>query len=264
MADDSLKRELLELLRTDDEALEFVVDWMLGGHRDVTESVEARNELRVAHAQMERFVHIAAHDLRAPLNTASGYLQLAEDPETEPDELRAFVARARQSVEQGRTLVERLFELLVLNRGSLQTERFGGAAAAAEAAESVQADIAAAGGTLVIGPIGELVGERGLLVTAIRNLLANAVAYRSPERPLRIEVGGGPNALWVRDNGVGIAPDRQNAVFEPFDRGGRPNEGPGHLGLGLAWCKQVLALHGGTIEVESSPGEGSTFRLVWT
>ncbi len=237
---------------------------MLGAHHEVTALVEARNELHAANERLERFVHVAAHDLRAPLNTVAGFLELAEDPETKPDELRALLSRAREPLDRGRTLVDRLFELLVLSRRSVTSTPFAGDEAAAEATESVQPSIEAAGGTVEIGPIGELVGERPLLVTVLQNLLSNAVTYRSPERPLRIEIGGGPNELWVRDNGVGIAPDRQDMIFEAFDRGGRGHDGADHMGLGLAWCKQVLELHGGTIEVESAPGAGSTFRMAWT
>ena len=98
-------------------------------------------------------------------------------------------------------------------------------------------------------------------------LLRNARQAAAPGRPLRIEVGALPGGdrvtFWVRDNGRGVAPDKLPKLFEPF----AVREGS-RAGVGLLLVRQIVDHHGGTIEVESIPGEGSRFtisfpRLPW-
>jgi len=100
-----------------------------------------------------------------------------------------------------------------------------------------------------------------LFVELLQNLLSNALKYTSNGE---IVVGGTqtPDSVvcWVRDTGVGIAPEQVNRIFEA--RHGDPNV-PGSTGLGLAIVHKVVQLHGGTLSVESKPGSGSTFRMTF-
>jgi signal transduction histidine kinase len=92
-------------------------------------------------------------------------------------------------------------------------------------------------------------------------LLRNAVAAAEPTRPLRIEVGGQPIGdgyeFWVRDNGRGLVGVPETQLFEPFPRGRNPDG----QGLGLFLVRQMVALWGGTIRVDSEAGEGTSFTL---
>jgi two-component system sensor histidine kinase SenX3 len=115
------------------------------------------------------------------------------------------------------------------------------------------------------GPSGLMVaGDRGLLTTAVTNLVENAVYY-SPTRSavsLSRKVRAGQVEIAVTDRGIGIAPEHQRRVFERFFRvDPARSRGTGGAGLGLAIVKDVAAIHGGTVALWSRVGVGSTFTL---
>jgi signal transduction histidine kinase len=99
------------------------------------------------------------------------------------------------------------------------------------------------------------------LEQVVVNLLTNALRYGAG-KPIRVELEQLPGAAAIRvsDQGVGIAPDDQARVFERFVRVGERTRAPG-LGLGLYITRQLVEAHGGTISVESTLGEGSTFTV---
>jgi two-component system sensor histidine kinase SenX3 len=107
-------------------------------------------------------------------------------------------------------------------------------------------------------------GDRNLLVTAVRNLLDNAVAY-SPEAThvgVGVKVSGDIVEIAVVDSGIGIAPSEQERIFERFYRvDPARSRDTGGTGLGLSIVKHVAADHGGDVTVWSQPGRGSTFTL---
>ncbi|GIX06455.1 MAG: hypothetical protein KatS3mg115_0858 [Candidatus Poribacteria bacterium] len=107
-----------------------------------------------------------------------------------------------------------------------------------------------------------LIGEPSQLRSLWINLISNAVKYRKPNEPPRVEIGHCEEAteyiFFVRDNGQGIAPEFQEEIFRLFRRLHPESEVPG-TGMGLAICRRVVERHEGRIWVESSPGEGATF-----
>jgi signal transduction histidine kinase len=98
----------------------------------------------------------------------------------------------------------------------------------------------------------------------ISNLLSNAIKYSPGGGPVRIAVGADENAgeaeIAVEDRGVGIAPEEVATIFQPFRRRPGASKTPG-AGLGLSVVKRIVEAHGGRVEFESVPGEGSTFRV---
>jgi two-component system sensor histidine kinase SenX3 len=110
----------------------------------------------------------------------------------------------------------------------------------------------------------EVTGDRALLVTALSNLLANAVAYSPSGTSVSVSrrLEGGMAQLAVTDRGIGIAPEHQERVFERFFRVDKArSRATGGTGLGLAIVKHVMANHGGSVRLWSKPGTGSTFTL---
>ena len=104
-------------------------------------------------------------------------------------------------------------------------------------------------------------GERSQLVQMLANLLGNGLKYRSADSP-RVHVSAackdGEWTIAVRDNGIGIAAQHQERIFEMFQRLHNQQQYPG-TGIGLAVCRRVIHRHGGKIWVESEPGQGSAF-----
>ena len=108
-------------------------------------------------------------------------------------------------------------------------------------------------------------GDGSMLSQVMRHLLANAIKFstRGTEVVVAVEGGSaGATVVTVRDQGIGIAAEHHEAIFESFRQvDGSHTRKFGGAGLGLSICKKIVALHGGTISVESAPGRGSTFRL---
>ena len=116
----------------------------------------------------------------------------------------------------------------------------------------------------IAGKLPEILADPSLLRRALDNLLDNACAYSDADRPVVLAARGEGAALTieVRDRGIGIAPEDQARLFTPFFRADRSRaRNTGGVGLGLALAREIVEAHGGTIVVESAPGEGATFRI---
>ncbi len=98
---------------------------------------------------------------------------------------------------------------------------------------------------------------------ALGNIISNAVKYTFPGGEVAISAGTKESEVWIRvhDTGVGIPPEEQTRIFDPFYRGTTGRRFPQGMGLGLSIARDLIAAHGGRIEVESAPGVGSTFTL---
>jgi signal transduction histidine kinase len=111
-------------------------------------------------------------------------------------------------------------------------------------------------------PLPTVVAHERQFEQLLQNLVGNAVKFRDPARPCRVEVFADPiPGGWrvsVRDNGIGIDERHFDRIFQIFQRLHGRDEYPG-TGIGLAICKRIVELNGGTIGVDSTPGQGSTF-----
>jgi signal transduction histidine kinase len=101
------------------------------------------------------------------------------------------------------------------------------------------------------------------LAQALGNLLSNAIKY-TPEGIISVEAASrdGEVAIAVKDSGIGIAPSELERIFEPFYRSRRDKRFPQGMGLGLSIARDLVVAHGGTIRVDSAPGEGSRFTIL--
>jgi len=118
---------------------------------------------------------------------------------------------------------------------------------------------------LSIEKLPNLIGEEVLLTQLFQNLVSNAIKYRHPERNPEITIGislkNGVKEIYIKDNGIGIAEKNFETIFEAFKRlHGNSSKYEG-TGIGLAICKKITGILGGSIRVESVEGTGSTFYL---
>lgn len=122
-------------------------------------------------------------------------------------------------------------------------------------------------GTVVeAGPLPMVLADRSQLGQVFQNLIANAIKFRHPERPLRIRIAAvRQEGMWrfsVQDNGIGIEEQYFERIFVIFQRLHGKEDYPGS-GIGLAMCKKIVERHGGKIWLESKFGEGSCFYFTW-
>lgn len=214
------------------------------------------------------FVVNVSHELKTPVGALSLLAETVQDAADDPEAVRRFSGRMQAEAARLSALVHEIIELSRLQvAGALEdvaTVCVDDVVAEAvdrarTGADAKQIRLATGGDTDV-----EVFGDHNLLVTAVRNLLDNAVAY-SPEGT-QVSVGvkhrGDLVEIAVVDEGVGIAADDQERVFERFYRvDPARSRDTGGTGLGLSIVKHVAADHGGDVSVWSQPGRGSTFTL---
>jgi signal transduction histidine kinase len=210
-------------------------------------------------ADLRSYADVVAHDLSGPvanIELLAGLLERGGERPPPADVLRQL----KESARHARELIDAVLSYARL--GELEIQPVSLDRLLAEVVEEMRPQLEQAGATLrVDGPLPEVQGDATQLRRVLQNLLANAVKFRG-EDPPRVEVSAEPDSeewvVTVRDNGVGVDPDRATRIFGMFARG---NAGAGGTGIGLAVCRRVLEAHGGRIWVESAEGGGSDFRF---
>lgn len=227
---------------------------------------EARRRAEDAAAARSRFLAVMSHELRTPLNGVAGFADLlAARPDLDAEALRQ-IRQIRESSDGLLMLVE---DILDFARGddALSPEALDLAAVAREAMTPSRAAADARGLTLTVDdrlPLhARFVCDRRALRQAVHPLIANAVKFTEAGAVcVRLDRVGDGVAIRVSDTGCGIPPEAMPDLFEAFAQGDasirRRHSG---AGLGLALAARHVARLGGRIEVESIPGEGSTFTL---
>lgn len=133
----------------------------------------------------------------------------------------------------------------------------------ATALQGLQLAIAEAGAVVTSDPLPTVQADPGQMTQLLQNLIANAIKFRGAEPPA-VHVGVGIDLdVWrfsVRDNGIGIAPEHVERVFQVFQRLHTRSEYEG-TGIGLAVCRRIVERHGGQIWIESEPGRGCEIRF---
>ncbi len=246
------------------------IDALSTGFDELTARVRAQvDALARADAARRDLVTNVSHDLRTPLTAVRGSLEaLAErtGPDADPT-LRANLETARRNADRLERLIDHLFELSRLEGPDppLRPERF----ALAELVHDVVAEHAGraevAGVRLEVAPpppLPLLRGDLAQIERALSNVLDNALRHTPPGAAVRVTVAAAGDAarITVEDEGEGIAPEHQAHVFQRFYRA-TPGRGGSGSGLGLAIARRIAQLHGGAIELVSTPGEGTTVTL---
>lgn len=220
---------------------------------------------------LRRFTADASHELKTPLTVLRAGVERAVTTPNLPQETLAVLEETLQEVNRMTELVDALLMLARADEGiaPLHRERVDLRAIVAEAHETGELLAESAGVEMqVVTPAEPVVVDvdRSRIRQLILNLLTNAVKYTPRGGSVRVQLGqaDGRASLSVADTGIGIAPGDLPHIFDRFWRADsartRTGERPG-AGLGLAICKWIAEAHGGSIEVQSRPGRGTTFTV---
>ena len=234
---------------------------------DVTERVRAEEEREAALLARDRFYAMLSHELRTPLSAILLYdeLLLTEVYGPVTDAQREALDRTQRSARHLLDLINDLLDLSKLEAGKM--ERRVEDVELAEVVESVflaVAPLAREQGSELSLRIAErplpILGDARRIRQIVLNLLSNAVKF-GRGRPVEVRCGRTTREAVVEvvDQGPGIAPEDVSRIFEDFVQLGEGS--PEGTGLGLPIARRLAELMGGRLEVESVPGEGSTFRL---
>jgi PAS domain S-box-containing protein len=237
-----------------------VVGWV-GTALDVTDRMVAENEMRRVAAFTEELLAIVGHDLRDPLNIVLLATALLRTSQLS-DEQRKPVARIASAADRAVRILETLLDFtqarigggIKIRRAPMDLAALCGELAAEQDGMEVQASAS-----------GDCTGswDRARLEQLLGNLIRNAVEHGAPGRRVELRCRGEGDLviLSVRNFGVPIAPELLPTLFEPFKRGAR-GSGSRNLGLGLYIVRQIAVAHGGTVEANSSAGDGTEFRVL--
>jgi two-component system sensor histidine kinase SenX3 len=229
---------------------------------------EDRTEARRVEAIRRDFVVNVSHELKTPVGALALLAETVQDAADDPVAVRRFTERMQREATRLSALVHEIIELSRLQAtGALSDVRTVEVADVVAEAVDRQRTTAQAKNIVITVGGGEdciVYGDHNLLVTAVRNLLDNAVSYSPPNT--RVGVGVSQRAglveIAVVDQGIGIAASEQERVFERFYRvDPARSRDTGGTGLGLSIVKHVAADHGGDVQMWSEPGKGSTFTL---
>jgi two-component system sensor histidine kinase SenX3 len=229
---------------------------------------EDQSESRRVEEVRRDFVANVSHELKTPVGALALLAETVEDAADDPDAVRRFAGRMRQEASRLTNLVQDIITLSRIQAAEPVPDPMSVPvdAVVAEALDRCRMRANARG--IVLADEGDrdlgVHGDEDLLITAIRNLLENAVAY-SPERT-RVVVttrrDGDRVEISVEDQGIGIPERDLQRIFERFYRvDPARSRATGGTGLGLAIVKHVTAAHGGSVTVRSEEGSGSTFTI---
>lgn len=260
---DSLNRERLAL-GDDVSAVEHVA------HDDslparISQLQNAIAMLRHAHSRREDTLRFLSHDMRAPQSSilALAQLQSRDDALTQAELLERISQHARKTLD----LMESFVQLTRAEAARIHRQRLDLVDLIAQSCDDLWAQATQRGITVVFDEHPEqawMEGDTAMLRRAWCNLLDNAIKYSAASTTVacRVQRDGLFWLATIADQGRGIAQRDQHALFHPFSRiEDRARHHPAGAGLGLAFVKTVISRHGGSIELESEEGQGTTFFI---
>ncbi|MCK5943986.1 MAG: response regulator [Planctomycetes bacterium] len=225
---------------------------------------ESQQAAERASAAKDRFIAMLGHELRNPLSaimTAAQTLSASRSTEVSRDDLHAVLLRQSRNLQR---ILDDLLDVTRIDAGKLTLQREE--LRLDELAKSCVADARGVARDLTldvdVAPV-RIDADPTRLEQILRNLIDNAIKYVEPGGTIRVEVSqrGGDAVIVVADDGIGIEPELQQAVFEPFTQAPQALvRSRGGVGLGLPLVKQLVELHGGSIEL-TSPGIGQGTRI---
>ncbi|WP_413206938.1 ATP-binding protein [Rhodospirillum sp. A1_3_36] len=216
---------------------------------------------------LEQFAYVASHDLQEPLRMVTSYLSLLRR-RMKPvltDDATTFLDFAEDGAKRMRQLIEDLLQYSRAGRGGLEPEPVNLEEVLEEAKAHLVVAIRDAGAEITVhGSLPMVMGNRLPLARLLMNVIGNAIKYQDPDRPPQIDVSarveGADCILVVADNGLGIAEEEQERVFQPFQRGASAGRTVG-TGIGLAICKKIAEKYGGSLSLDSELNKGSRFTV---
>src|SRR5258706_3695202 len=225
---------------------------------------ERVQELEAKNTELTQFTYTVSHDLKSPLVTINGYLGYLEQDAASGNTERFHkdIQRIQEAANKMHQLLTELLELSRIGRLMNAPQAIQFEDIVQDAMNIVHGQFAAQHITVQIQPNLPIVhGDRQRLTEVLQNLLDNAAKYMGDQPDPRIEIGtfGKEHhkpVFFVKDNGIGIAPEYHERIFGLFNKLDARSDG---TGIGLALVKRIIEVHGGRIWLESKLGKGSTF-----
>jgi light-regulated signal transduction histidine kinase (bacteriophytochrome) len=234
---------------------------------DANVALEQRaKELGRSNAELEQFASIASHDLKEPLRKVQTFTDQLTEKEAGhlSDEGRDYLARTSAAGKRMQALIDDLLKFSRVATQGRPFEQVDLKTVADQAVYDLEAVITQSGGSVEVGDLPTVAADPLQMRQLIQNLISNAIKFHREGIPPEVHISGRVRGrfaeIQVSDNGIGFEPRYQARIFRVFERLHGRGTYPG-TGIGLALCRKIVDRHGGTINAESTPGEGSTFTV---
>jgi signal transduction histidine kinase len=225
--------------------------------------LQKAEELGRSNKELEQFAYVASHDLQEPLRMVASYTQLLGKRYKDKldSEAAEYIGFAVDGVNRMQALIRDLLQLSRVGSGEKAFEALDCVEVLGEASSMLERSISERHAIITYTPLPKLKADRAQLVQLFQNLIDNAIKYCPDDTPAIHITANSSGRTWrfsLKDNGIGIAPENVERIFEIFKRLHTHEQYPG-TGIGLALCKKIVERHGGRIWVESELGRGATF-----
>ena len=259
LTQDQLEATALALTKTNTQRKEL---------KSKLEQVEATNaNLLQSLFSMEAFAQAAGHDLRTPLNTLSGLIEMFDSTFTDelPDKAQEFLRHMSRATQQLDEFTTELLDHARSAAAPIVAEKISLGDYVTDVCRLFKPDAQKIGATIkVTGQNFDVMAEPAMFRILLINLISNAMKFRSAVRKPVIEIKmilqPGRRALRVSDNGVGFDPAHKAAVFRPFHRLNNDVEGSG---IGLSTCQEVCRRHSWNIDCTANVDQGASFTVTF-
>lgn len=235
--------------------------------QDVTELKRREEELARSNKDLEQFAFIASHDLREPLRKIQSFggILVEDYADVLTEEGRTFLGYMTNGADRMEQLID---DLLVFSRAGRSEEPVTQVAMTLmmnEALENLEVLINESGAQITHGVVPDLKVRHLDMVRVLQNLINNSIKYADPDRPCRVVIECAEDSadhvtISIADNGLGIAPENAETIFEPFKRLSRTNRISG-TGMGLAIVRKLVDNMGGRIWLETDVTDGACFKI---
>jgi signal transduction histidine kinase len=258
------RRLLQEELSSSQQNIESLIRVLTTSRRDL----EAMNsELRSMNKQQSNFVAVVSHEFRTALSGIQGFSELLSEQEWSPQEVKEYATDITTDARRLSRLINEVLDIERMKSGktTLLCEPVDVNSLLRKLGD--QAQHITAKHTLIYhldGALPLVQGDQDQLIQVVGNVLSNALKYSPAGGNILLSSQREQDSIHIsiQDQGIGIAEDALKNIFEPYSRiDVEKTRFIGGTGLGLSLVREIINLHGGTIWVESTPGDGSTFHF---
>jgi len=236
-----------------------------GIEKAITQFSSVRSsELEQSNRDLEHFAAIAAHDLKSPLATIAGYIEILDDDLSQKIGQKdvTYIKTIKRLAAEMTVLIDRLLEYASIDRKTAAFTTVNLNEVASHSIENLKGLIDTANAQVSFAELPEVKGDVSLLTQLFQNLINNAIKFRAGDRAPDIHIDVKEEYdRWVftfKDNGIGFKAEDKDNIFSLFKKVHSLKTHKGQ-GIGLATARKVVEIHGGTIWAESQVGVGSTF-----
>jgi PAS domain S-box-containing protein len=239
---------------------------IVGIDRNITKRKQMEAELLRSNRELDEFVSVVTHDLQAPLRGVSTYCKLLakEAESTLGTDGREYLREALEGISRMQRLINSLRDYARATEKKREPVPVCLEVVLDQALANLEVELREHDAVVTHDPLPTVPGDAVQLMQLFQNLIANAIKYcrgRQPEVHIHCQQLQEAWHFAVRDNGIGIEPQRLQDIFRIFQRLHADESEFSGTGIGLSVCKRIVERHNGRIWVESSPGVGSTFHF---